>query len=137
MSAGNVSVASAALAVTIDATAPAAPTALDLAAASDTGVSTTDNITRDHHADLHRHGRGRQHGDACSTAPPRSARGIATAAGTWSIVASSLTDGAHSITAKAADALGNISAASNALCGHHRYRGAGRPGVHRRELPRR
>src|SRR5207248_1955024 len=42
--AGNVSVASATLSVTVD-TAAAAPSAPDLTAASDTGSSTTDNIT--------------------------------------------------------------------------------------------
>jgi hypothetical protein len=46
--AGNASVASTALVVTVDTTAPGAPTvAIDLAAASDTGSSTTDNITND------------------------------------------------------------------------------------------
>ena len=43
--AGNVGLASAALAVTITTTAPAAPGAPDLEAASDTGVSNTDNNT--------------------------------------------------------------------------------------------
>ena len=43
--AGNVSAASAALAVTVDATAPDAPTGLDLAAADDTGSSNSDNVT--------------------------------------------------------------------------------------------
>jgi hypothetical protein len=46
--AGNLSVASSGLVVTIDTVAPAAPTvAPDLTAATDTGVSNTDNITRD------------------------------------------------------------------------------------------
>ena len=44
--AGNTSVASAGLAVTIDTTA-AAPSAPDLTAATDTGSSSTDNITND------------------------------------------------------------------------------------------
>src|SRR5262249_58175981 len=43
--AGNVSVASGALSVTIDTTAPVAPTTPDLIAASDSGASITDNIT--------------------------------------------------------------------------------------------
>jgi hypothetical protein len=43
--AGNVSAASAALTVTVDATAPAAPTGLDLAAADDLGSSNSDNLT--------------------------------------------------------------------------------------------
>ena len=44
--AGNTSAASDVLAVTVDITAPAAPAALNLAAADDTGYSSTDNITR-------------------------------------------------------------------------------------------
>src|SRR5437868_1221521 len=44
--AGNVSVASAALSVTIDTTAPGAPSTPDLIAASDTGSTSTDNITK-------------------------------------------------------------------------------------------
>src|SRR5439155_1124960 len=43
--AGNVSVASATLSVTIDTAAPAAPSAPDLAAAADSGSLSTDNIT--------------------------------------------------------------------------------------------
>ena len=43
--AGNVSTGAARLDVTVDTTAPAAPTGLDLAAADDTGSSSTDNVT--------------------------------------------------------------------------------------------
>ncbi|XVO18691.1 MAG: hypothetical protein HEQ18_00605 [Sphingorhabdus sp.] len=43
--AGNLGAASAVLTVTVDTTAPAAPTALDLAAVDDTGSSNSDNIT--------------------------------------------------------------------------------------------
>jgi len=43
--AGNVSAASASLSITVDGTAPAAPTGLDLAAADDTGSSNSDNVT--------------------------------------------------------------------------------------------
>ncbi|MEJ6024390.1 Ig-like domain-containing protein, partial [Ramlibacter sp. PS4R-6] len=45
--AGNTSVASTGLAVTIDTTAPAAPSAPDLTAGTDSGSSSTDNITND------------------------------------------------------------------------------------------
>jgi len=45
--AGNESALSPGLSVTIDTAAPAAPAAPDLQAASDTGVSSTDNITND------------------------------------------------------------------------------------------
>ena len=43
----NISPASAALDITIDTTAPTAPPTPDLQAASDTGVSSTDNLTKD------------------------------------------------------------------------------------------
>ena len=58
--AGNVSVASAPLSVTIDAIAPARPGTPDLAAASDSGASSTDNITNVTTPTLHRHGRGQR-----------------------------------------------------------------------------
>src|SRR6185312_4102660 len=41
--------------------------------------------------------------------------GVATAAGTWTIAASTLANGVHSISTKAADIAGNVSAASQAL----------------------
>src|SRR5262249_33706993 len=44
--AGNTSSASAVLSVTIDTTAPSAPSTPDLTAASDSGSSSTDNITK-------------------------------------------------------------------------------------------
>jgi hypothetical protein len=43
--AGNVSVASAALTITVDTTAPTAPISIDLASADDTGSSNSDNVT--------------------------------------------------------------------------------------------
>ena len=93
---------------------PPAPTALALAAASDTGVSNTDDITSivtptftgDAEA-----------GDTVTLYDGTTAvgTGIATAGGTWSITTSTLADGVHSITAKATDALGDVSASSSAL----------------------
>ena len=112
--AGNVSAASGALAVTIDTTAPAAPSAPDLLTASDSGVSSTDNITNVAKPTftgtaeagstvtlVRRHDRGRhgrRHGRACGPSPH-----------------ATLAAGAHSITAKATDVAGNVSAASAAL----------------------
>ena len=43
--AGNVSTGATGLVITVDTTAPSAPTGLDLAAADDTGSSTSDNVT--------------------------------------------------------------------------------------------
>jgi Bacterial Ig-like domain/Bacterial Ig domain len=112
--AGNVSVASVALSVTIDAKAPATPARPDLITASDSGVSNTDNITKVTTPTF------TGTAEAASTVTLTDGTtvigtDVATAAGTWSITAPTLADGVHSISAKAADASGNISAASNAL----------------------
>ncbi len=55
--AGNLSSASNGVTVTIDTTAPSPPSQPLLASTSDTGISTTDGITTDDDADLHRHDR--------------------------------------------------------------------------------
>ena len=57
--AGNVSAASAALSVTIDTAAPAAPVIASFS--NDSGVARRRHHQRQH-ADLHRHRRGQQHG---------------------------------------------------------------------------
>ena len=44
--------------------------------------------------------------------------------GAWSYTTAALLDGAHSLTAKATDTAGNVSAASSALSCHHRHCGA-------------
>jgi Bacterial Ig-like domain/Bacterial Ig domain len=93
---------------------PPAPTALDLAAASDTGVSNTDNITSivaptfTGNADA---------GDTVTLYDGTTVigTGIGTAGGTWSITASTLANGAHGITATATDSLGNVSVSSSVL----------------------
>ncbi len=107
-------VANAALmqAYVLDQTA-AAPTVPDLTAASDTGVSSTDNIT------------GVTKPIFTGTAEVGSTvtlldgttvvgTGVATA-GTWTITTSTLAAGVHSISAEAADVAGNLSVASAAL----------------------
>ncbi|WP_409567661.1 Ig-like domain-containing protein [Rugamonas sp. DEMB1] len=112
--AGNVSVASGALAVSIDtgAAAPAAPT---LASASDSGAlgdgatnHATPTIT------------GTAEANATVTlydSDGTTVLGTATAngAGVWSIVSSTLSDGGHTLTVKQSDPAGNVSAASAAL----------------------
>ncbi len=112
--AGNLSPASGALSVTIDTLAPAAPSAPDLLAASDSGVSTTDNIT-----DVTRPTfTGTAEAGATVTlydGTTAVGTGVATA-GQWSITTTSaLAAGTRSITAKATDTAGNVSAASAAL----------------------
>ncbi|MEX0790281.1 MAG: Ig-like domain-containing protein [Actinomycetota bacterium] len=111
--AGNVSSASSGLVVTIDTTAPAIPSAPDLAAGSDSGTSDTDNLTNDTTPTF------TGTADAGSTVniyAGVSLVGSGTATGgNYSITASTLSQGAHSVTATATDAAGNASAASTGL----------------------
>ncbi len=113
--AGNTSAASGALGITVDTSAPNAPAALDLEAASDTGSSNTDNITGDNTPTIS--GTGEVGATVTLTSDVDGAVGTATVAGdgTWSITASTLADGAHSLTATQTDVAGNTSAASGAL----------------------
>ena len=112
--AGNISPASAALSITIDTTAPAAPGAPDLLAVSDSGVSNTDNITNVTTPVFT--------GTAEANATIRLfdgttvvGTGLASTTGAWSVATSALTAGSHTITTKATDTAGNISPASAAL----------------------
>lgn len=112
--AGNASAASAALTVTIDTAAPDAPAAPDLAPISDTGRSGADNLTRDMNPVF----RGRTEGAArVSLFDGDTVIGTGTvgALGNWAVQATTLAEGTHAITARVADAAGNISAASDAL----------------------
>ncbi len=112
--AGNVSAASTPLTVTVDTTAPAAPAGLDLAAADDTGVSNSDDLTS--------LGSGLT---ITGTAPANTSvqllsgttllgSGPAGATGTFSIDVA-LPAGASTITATALDPAGNASPASAPL----------------------
>jgi len=115
--AGNVSAASSGLAVTIDTAPPAPLTNLDLAAASDTGVSDADNLTNATTPMIT--GTGAEAGatvtlfDTNGTTVLGTA--IASGTGTWSIVSATLSAGAHTLTAKQTDGAGNVSAVSPAL----------------------
>ncbi len=114
--AGNTSVASAGLAVTID-TAAVAPSAPDLTAATDTGASSTDNITNVTTPVFS--GSGAEAGatvtlyDTNGTTVLGSA--IADGLGNWSITSTPLTGGSHTLTAKQTDLAGNTSVASAGL----------------------
>ncbi|PYI56511.1 Ig-like domain-containing protein [Paenibacillus flagellatus] len=112
--AGNESVSSDPLSITIDTSAPAAPDALDLEADSDSGDSDADNLTYVTTPAI------------AGTAEPDSTvrlyaggtevgSGTATGSGSWSMTASSLGEGAHTFTAKAEDAAGNVGPASSPL----------------------
>ena len=111
--AGNLSAASPALSITIDTTAPSAPTsAPDLTVPSDSGSSTTDDITRDNTPSF-------------AVAAPATGETVklfvdgvevaATYANGEIMSAVALGDGVKSITYKYADAAGNLSSASPAL----------------------
>ncbi|MDD2727839.1 MAG: Ig-like domain-containing protein [Malikia sp.] len=115
--AGNVSAASSSLSVTIDTTAPSTSAAPDLAAVSDTGSSSSDNLTR--HATPTFTGTA----EVGSTVQlydtdGGTVLGTATAdgSGNWNIIASpALSEGAHTLTVKATDAAGGVSSASPGL----------------------
>src|SRR5207249_63872 len=112
-STGNANSLAGQKAIVIDTTPPGAPTP-NLQAGSDTGFSSTDNITSDNTPTF----------DVTSTSSGftvtiydgGSQIGSAVAGGTTvAVTASTLSDGVHSITAKQADLAGNLSVASSAL----------------------
>ncbi len=107
------SAASSALSVTIDTTVPAAPSAPDLQAGSDTGTSSTDNITADTTPTFG--------GTAPATTQVDLYAGAtlvgsttSDGAGAWTITSSALTAGTYLFTAKAVGLYGS-SAASTGL----------------------
>jgi len=113
--AGNTSLASPGLAVTVDTAPPATPVAApDLDAASDSGVSSSDNITSDTTPTI---------AVACTTGTAVTllvdaavAGSTTCAAGTALITISpALTNGGHIVTATQTDAAGNTSASSPSL----------------------
>ncbi|RZJ08411.1 MAG: hypothetical protein EOP39_13915, partial [Rubrivivax sp.] len=112
---GNLSSASAGLAIVIDATAPAAPSAPDLASGSDSGTSSTDNITSTTSPTF----TGTAEAGSTVTlydTDGTTVLGSATATGgAWSITSSALAAGSHTLTAKATDAAGNVSSTSSGL----------------------
>jgi hypothetical protein len=111
--AGNASAASAALALTVDVTPPAAPGAPMLAAASDSGTP-GDGVTNVATPVVS--------GTAVPGAAIRLYDGatllgtaVADGDGAWTITSTALSVGAHALTALAVDAAGNLSAASAPL----------------------
>ncbi len=111
--AGNAGILSAALPVIIDTVAPLAPSTPHLIAASDTGKSSTDDITKINTPTF----TGTAEAGSTVTLFDGTTvvgTGVATA-GTWSITAAKLADGTHSITDNATDVAGNVSAASGKL----------------------
>jgi autotransporter-associated beta strand protein len=102
--------------VIVDTVAPAAPSTPDLTSGSDTGSSNSDDITGDTTPTFS----GTAEAGSTVTlydTDGTTALGSATAdgSGNWTITSSVLTAGSHTVTAKAADAAGNESAASAGL----------------------
>ncbi|WP_313505672.1 Ig-like domain-containing protein [Stutzerimonas kunmingensis] len=113
---GNTSAASAGVAVTIDTTAPAAPGTPDLAAGSDSGMSSSDDITSDNTPTF------TGAAEANSTVTLFDTDGItvlgtttADGSGNWFITSTILAEGSHTLTTKATDVADNESAASAGL----------------------
>ena len=109
--AGNTSAASAALAVTIDTTAPVAPSIASFS--TDSGV-VGDHITNDNTLTLT--------GTAEANSTVKVYDGatllgsaVTNSSGAWTYTTAALSDGAHNLTATATDAAGNTGAASAAL----------------------
>ncbi|MEZ5488305.1 MAG: Ig-like domain-containing protein [Steroidobacteraceae bacterium] len=115
--AGNVGAVSTATTFTVDRTAPATPSAPDLAAASDTGTSSTDNLTSVTAPTFN--GSGAAVGATVQLVDTNGVTvigtGVATAGGNWTITTGTLAAGTHSITARQLDAAGNASNLSTPL----------------------
>ncbi|PIW60180.1 Ig-like domain-containing protein [Shewanella sp. CG12_big_fil_rev_8_21_14_0_65_47_15] len=100
----------------VDRDPPLAPSGLDLAAGSDSGISSTDNVTKDTTPTFT--GSAEANSTVTLTSSIDGALGTTTAdgAGNWSFTTPLLTsNSAHNITATATDAAGNTGAASTAL----------------------
>ena len=112
--AGNSTLFSKGLSMTIDTTTPGPPGTPDLAAASDTGMSTSDNITRISTLVL----TGKAEAGAAITLYDGATifgTGSANALGDWSIKATTLAQGTHTIRARATDRAGNVGGLSAGL----------------------
>ncbi|HLA85469.1 MAG TPA: tandem-95 repeat protein, partial [Thermoguttaceae bacterium] len=97
----------------LDTIAPAVPTGLDLAAASDLGWFNDDNVTNDNTPTVSVTGETGAYLAIYSNTGGK--LGEALAASTVSITATAMANGAHQLTAVASDAAGNESEASTAL----------------------
>ncbi|MDF3123447.1 Ig-like domain-containing protein [Rheinheimera sp. 1928-s] len=113
--AGNASVSSAGLTITIDTTAPAKPATPDLADASDTGSSNSDNVTNA--TSLTFNGTAEDGSTVSLSSSVNNGLGTTAATGgSWSLTTAAVTsEGAHSITLTATDEAGNVSVASDPL----------------------
>ncbi|MGI8457341.1 MAG: Ig-like domain-containing protein [Propionibacteriaceae bacterium] len=111
--AGNVGPSSVGTTIIIDTTAPAAPSAPTLTAASDTGASATDRLTRLTTPTF----TGTAEDGATAALfddTMASGTGVAVTGSAYTATTATLTSARHAITAKATDLAGNVSAASAA-----------------------
>ncbi|MDT3335466.1 Ig-like domain-containing protein, partial [Shewanella sp. SP1S1-7] len=101
--------------ITQDSTAPAAPSTPDLDAASDSGTSSADNITKN--TTLVLTGTAEAGASVVLSSQLDGELGTVNAdgSGDWSVSATNVSAGTHSITAVATDIAGNSSVASSAL----------------------
>ncbi|HEX2766115.1 MAG TPA: Ig-like domain-containing protein, partial [Candidatus Limnocylindria bacterium] len=100
--------------VTVDRTAPAAPSTPDLDAASDSGSSSTDNVTNDQTPTFNGTAEDLSIVTVFDGATPLGTTAT-DAAGNWSFTSGMLSNGTHSISARATDAAGNQSGPSGSL----------------------
>jgi hypothetical protein len=111
--AGNLSPVGAALAVTIDTVSPGAPSVPDLLAGSDTGISNSDNITRDNTPQV---AGSAENGTTVEIIEGATVHGaVTTDAGVYGLTLPALSDGVHPLQARAIDVAGNVGAASGIL----------------------
>ncbi len=101
--------------VLVDAAAPAAPSTLDLTSGSDTGSSSTDNLTKNTTPTFTGTAEAGSTVKLYDTDGTTQIGSATATGGSWTITSSTLSEGTHSITAKSTDAAGNISVASSAL----------------------
>ncbi|WP_027330129.1 tandem-95 repeat protein [Marinimicrobium agarilyticum] len=100
---------------TVDRVAPSAPSAPDLNAASDTGNSSTDNLTSETTPALSGTAEANSTVVITSDQDGTVASTTADGSGNWTATASTLTEAAHALTATAEDSAGNQSSPSGAL----------------------
>ncbi|MCF8226776.1 MAG: T9SS type A sorting domain-containing protein, partial [Bacteroidales bacterium] len=100
------------LVITIDKSAPAAPTTPDLDAGSDTGFDTADDFTSDNTPTFSGTAEVNATVTLISHKDGNVGTGTADGAGAWSITSGSLTETDHQITVTATDAAGNTGVAS-------------------------
>lgn len=114
--AGNMAVSpGASIAFNVDNTAPAAPSAPDMTAATDTGTSNTDNITKNTTPVFTGKAEAGSAVTLFSSVSDVIGTATADAEGNWSITSAPLANGSYTITATATDAAGNTSGASGGL----------------------